>query len=381
MLYPAWEVARLCEERGVLFYADEAWAPYLAFHPFYSTELADGTPARYNAVNELRGAHFAVQSTHKALSAFSQASMIHVSTRFRALLEDDSLRPFRWLRRRFALHGRGSSEKFLHDLHEFLRYWHSTSPHYPMLATLDIAGVQMRLEGMGLLEDRLHWVDAFKARVAAMLGKPVEDCFPDLPQLGGAGPDWAAQGYLHDPLKLVLSFRTAEARERFEKALLAARIQWEKASPVTLLFLVTVGTVEEHFEYLYRVCRQFADCIGRPEEEFRIKTIPAAIDEQVSVLPRDAALCDGELVPLAESEGRICGQMVVPYPPGIPVLLPGLRITRPMIDLVLDVVATEGAGAVHGLFVRGRSLMVEVLNRDEEGRVQRVDDAPASATP
>ena len=380
VLYPAWEVARLCEERGVLFYADEAWAPYLAFHPFYSTELADGTPARYNAVNELRGAHFAVQSTHKALSAFSQASMIHVSTRFRALLEDDSLRPFRWLRRRFALHGRGSSEKFLHDLHEFLRYWHSTSPHYPMLATLDIAGVQMRLEGMGLLEDRLHWVDAFKARVADMLGKPVEDCFPDLPQLGGAGPDWAGQGYLHDPLKLVLSFRTAEARERFEKALLAARIQWEKASPVTLLFLVTVGTVEEHFEYLYRVCRQCADCIGRPEEEFRIRTIPAAIDEQVSVLPRDAALCDGELVPIAESEGRICGQMVVPYPPGIPVLLPGLRITRPMIDLVLDVVATEGAGAVHGLFVRGKSLMVEVLNRDEEDRVQRVDPEPVLAS-
>ena len=87
---------------------------------------------------------------------------------------------------------------------------------------------------------------------------------------------------------------------------------------------------------------------------------------------RDAALCDGELVSLDASEGRICGQMVVPYPPGIPVLLPGLRITRPMIDLLLDVVATEGAGAVHGLFVRGKALMVEVLDRAEEGRVQRV---------
>lgn len=375
VLYPVWEVARLCEELGVLFYADEAWAPYLAFHPFYTHEPEGGAPARYNAVSELRGAHFAVQSTHKALSAFSQGSMIHVSTRFRALLEEDSSKPFRWLRRRFALHGRGSYEKFSHDLHEFLRYWHSTSPHYPMLASLDIAGVQMRLEGIRLLEERLHWVAAFKRRVADLVGLPEEDCFPDLRELGGAGPDWEADGYLHDPLKLVLSFRTAEARERFEAALLRARIQWEKASPVTLLFLVTVGTVEEHFEYLYRVCRQMADCIGRPEEEFRIKTIPAAIDEQVCVLPRDAALCDGELVPLAESEGRVCGQMVVPYPPGIPVLLPGLRITRPMIDLLLDVVATEGAGAVHGLFVRGKSLMVEVLNRDEEGRVQRVGAA------
>ncbi|MBR4188938.1 MAG: aminotransferase class I/II-fold pyridoxal phosphate-dependent enzyme [Kiritimatiellae bacterium] len=372
VLYPAWEVARLCEEQGVLFYADEAWAPYLAFHPFYTWEGPDGAPSRYAAVNELRGAHFAVQSTHKALAAFSQASMIHVSTRFRALLDDESLRQFRWLRKRFALHGRGSFEKFLHDLHEVLRYWHSTSPHYPMLATLDTAGVHMRLEGLSLLEDRLHWVAAFKRRVADMAGLPEADCFPSLAEIAGPGPDWEGQGYLHDPLKLLLSFRTPEARERFERALLRARIQWEKASPATLLFLVTAGTVEEHFEYLYRVCREHAECIGRPERECRIPSIPAAIDEQVSVLPRDAALCDGELVPLAESEGRVCGQLIVPYPPGIPVLLPGLRITRPMIDLLMDVVATEGPAAVHGLFVRGKSLMVEVLARDEESRVARI---------
>ena len=82
---------------------------------------------------------------------------------------------------------------------------------------------------------------------------------------------------------------------------------------------------------------------------------------------------DGELVPLAESEGRVCGQMLVPYPPGIPVFLPGLRITRPMIELIEDVVATEGPDAVHGLFARGKKYFVEVLNKDEEGRVLRLD--------
>ena len=62
--------------------------------------------------------------------------MIHVSTRFKQLLEEDSSPQYRWLRRRFALHGRGSYEKFSHDLHEILRYWHSTSPLYPFLAAL-----------------------------------------------------------------------------------------------------------------------------------------------------------------------------------------------------------------------------------------------------
>ena len=372
VLYPTWEIGRLCEEAGILFYADEAWAPYLIFHPYYSRTLASGEAVRYNAVSEIRGAHFAVQSTHKALSAFSQASMIHVSTRFKRLLESDSSRQFRWLRRRFGMKDHGSFEKFSHDLYETLRYWHSTSPHYPMLATLDIADVQMRLEGLSLVEERLHWVADFKRRISAICSLPEEDCFPSLSALAGEGIDWDGDGYLHDPLKMVMSFRNEKARIRFEKALLKARIQWEKATPVTILFLVTVGTTEENFEYLYRVCRQYSDCIGKPEEEFRIAEIPAAVSEQAAVLPRDAALCDGELVPLAESEGRICGQLLVPYPPGIPVFLPGLRITRPMIALIEDVIATEGANAVHGLFTRGRRHFVEVLNRDEESRVRQI---------
>ncbi len=372
VLYPIWEIGRLCEKNGILFYADEAWAPHLNFHPFYTQEFPGRAPVRYNAVNELCGAHFAVQSTHKILSAFSQASMIHVSTRFRRLLEADSNRSFLWLRHRFALHGHGSYEKFSHDLHEFLRYWHSTSPHYPTLATLDIAGVQMRLEGMKLIEERLHWVADFKKRVADLCELPENDCFVDLGDITGNGAKWTAQGYLQDPLKMILSFHTAKDCARFEKALLKARIQWEKSTPVTILFLVTTGTVEEHFEYLYRVCRQYSELIGRPVEEFRIPTIPAAISDQVAVLPRDAALCDGELVPLEASEGRISGQMLVPYPPGIPVFLPGLRITRPMIDLILDVIDTEGAAAVHGAFVRGKRVFVEVLNKDEERRVLQI---------
>lgn len=373
VLYPTWEIGRLCEKAGIIFYADEAWAPYLNFHPYYTHTLADSSEVRYNAVNEISGAHFAVQSTHKALSAFSQASMIHVSVRFKRLLEDDSSRQFRWLRKRFGLKDHGSYEKFSHDLHEFLRYWHSTSPHYPMLATLDIAGIQMRLEGLKIIEERLHWVAAFKKRVSDFCKLPQNECFAELDGITGDGEKWASDGYMQDPLKMILSFRNAKSCTRFQKQLLKSHIQWEKATPVTILFLVTTGTVEEHFEYLYRVCRQLSDCIGRPEEEFRIPSIPAAISEQASVLPRDAALCDGELVPLEKSEGRICGQMLVPYPPGIPVFLPGIRISRPMIDLIEDVIATEGADAVHGIFSRGKRYFVEVLNKDEESRVQSIE--------
>ena len=372
VLYPVWEIARRCERAGVLFYADEAWAAYLSFHPYYTRWNAQtGETMRYNAVNEQCGAHFAVQSTHKTMAAFSQASMIHVSTRFKALLEDDVSPQYRWLRRRFALHGHGSYEKFTHDLREFLRYWHSTSPHYPFLATLDIAGVQMRLEGLKLLDERIKWVTAFKARVAAACGHGEDECFASLEEIAGGGADWAEQGYLKDPLKMVMTFRSREACRTFRQQLLKAHIQWEKSSATTILFLVTAGTVEEHFEELFRVCRLNHALIGRPGAAASAVSVNESVSGQPVILPHAAALCDGELLPIGESEGRIASQFLVPYPPGVPVFIPGLRITRPMIRLIQDVIASEGPAAVHGLFCRGghAPYYVEVLNRDEEKRL------------
>jgi len=374
VLYPVWDIARACEKAGVLFYADEAWAAYLNFHPYYTFGRGSGGAMRYAAVNETCGAHFSVQSTHKTLAAFSQASMIHVSTRFKRLLEEDASPAFRWLRRRFALHGHGSYEKFSHDLHEFLRYWHSTSPHYPFLAALDVAGVQMRLEGMKILDERIRWAAAFRKRVADLCGKPENACFAGLEEIAGKGVDWRAAGYMKDPLKIVLMLRSPRACAAFRKALLKAHIQWEKASATTVLFLVTAGTAEEHFEYLFRVCRTYKRLIGAPavRKGRETESVIEAVSGQAVVLPHEAALCDGELVTLEESVGRIASQFLVPYPPGVPVFIPGLRITKAMVRLVRDVIATEGADAVHGLFCRGghAPYSVEVLDRAEEKRVR-----------
>ncbi|MBP5790828.1 MAG: aminotransferase class I/II-fold pyridoxal phosphate-dependent enzyme [Kiritimatiellae bacterium] len=372
VLYPVWEIARICEREGVLFYADEAWAGHLGFHPHYTRKGEDDEIFRYSATDAYCGAHFAVQSTHKILSAFSQASMIHVSPRFKALLEDDARSQFRWLRRRFAFHGHGSFEKFTHDLREFLRYWHSTSPHYPFLATLDIAGVQMRLEGMKLVDERLKWVADFRKRVALAVGKPESECFADIGDIAGRG-SWAEDGYAKDPLKIVIMLKNPEACKAFRQALLKAHIQWEKSTSTTVLFLVTVGTLEEHFEDLFRVVRLSKVLIGRPQRSScgKMQSLDASFSGAPAVSPHAAALCDGELVRVEDAAGRIASQFLVPYPPGIPVMKPGFRITEEDVQIVKNVIAAEGCDAVHGLFCRGghAPYYVEVLNADEERRL------------
>ena len=96
----------------------------------------------------------------------------------------------------------------------------------------------------------------------------------------------------------------------------------------------------------------------------------ASVSGQPVVLPHPAALCDGELATIGEAEGRIASQFIVPYPPGIPILIPGLRITRAMVKIIEGVIASEGPAAVHGLFCRGghAPYYVEVLAPSEERR-------------
>jgi lysine decarboxylase len=209
--------------------------------------------------------------------------------------------------------------------------------------------------------------------VADTCGKPENACFAGLEEIAGRTTDWRAAGYMKDPLKIVLMLKSTSACATFKKALLKAHIQWEKSSATTVLFLVTAGTMEEQFEYLYRVCRQHKGLIGAASTSpASAARIAEAVGDQPVVLPRDAALCDGELVPIEEAEGRIASQFLVPYPPGIPVFIPGLRVTKAMIRLIRDVIATDGADAVHGLFCRGghAPYFVEVLNRDEEARAK-----------
>ena len=58
------------------------------------------------------------------------------------------------------------------------------------------------------------------------------------------------------------------------------------------------------------------------------------IDPQVVVSPQDAFYAKNESLPLRETEGRVCSEFVMCYPPGIPILAPGERITSEILDYI-----------------------------------------------
>ena len=118
-IYSAQEVlARigpLCDY--ILF--DEAWASFMAFHPIYAGRFAMGL----QGLKETSPGIIATQSTHKQLASFSQASQIHI--------KDNHIRG----QRRRVEHRR-FNESFLQHA--------STSPFYPLFASLDVGAQMMK---------------------------------------------------------------------------------------------------------------------------------------------------------------------------------------------------------------------------------------------
>ena len=93
---------------------DEAWYAYAKFHQIYRGRFAMDVPDEMPN----RPTLFAVQSTHKMLAAFSMASMVHIKLSPRAPLEYDQFNES------FMMHG-------------------TTSPFYPLIASLDVAAAMM----------------------------------------------------------------------------------------------------------------------------------------------------------------------------------------------------------------------------------------------
>ena len=108
-------IGHLCDY--ILF--DEAWAGFMKFHPLYERRFAMGLPN----LNDRSPGIIATQSTHKQLAGFSQASQIHIRDRHIGG------------QRRRVEHRRFNEGFMLHA---------STSPFYPLFASLDVGAQMMK---------------------------------------------------------------------------------------------------------------------------------------------------------------------------------------------------------------------------------------------
>jgi arginine decarboxylase len=320
--------------KGIKVIIDEAWYGFARFHPEFRPTALEA------------GADYATQSTHKVLSAFSQASMIHINDpEFREHL----------FRENFNMHT-------------------STSPQYGLIASLDVARKQAVMEGYKLLGRTLELAKEARGLINSTRVFRVLELGDLLPE------ETRNDGIRLDPTKVTIDISgcgyTAEdlQKELFERY----NIQVEKSTFNTLSLLFTIGTTRSKLSRLYDALMRIAREGRHPRRLVQTPEIPAFT--RLKYLPRDAYYCGGELLPVFDERervnrglaNRVCADQIVPYPPGIPVLVPGQLITGSVVEYLADLLRSSRRMEMHGIVHEGYVPCVRVLKPAEEKALQRL---------
>jgi arginine decarboxylase len=339
---------------------------------------------------------YAAQSTHKSLSAFRQASMIHVRD---DLFERQVAAPF--------------AEAFLAHT--------STSPNHQLVASLDVARKQMELEGFATVKVAYQLALRMRDRVA---GDPLiarylsildqADLVPapfrasgfarytEARALAAVDRAFADDEFVLDPTRLTVYTAHAGASGfEFRSRVLMQElgVQVNHTSINTVLMNATIGVTWGALSFLLDGLRRHAAALDRQlarasaDERRLFEARVLGITTELPPLPdfsgfhpafRGSAAGDGELraafflafaegasehLPLeaalrAVEAGRalVSTRLVVPYPPGFPVLVPGQLVSPQILEFMrrLDVKEVHGYRRDLGLEV----FTQEALERD-----------------
>ena len=283
-------LAALCRRHDAKLLVDGAHSPHFAFHP----DLP--------APGETSGAAATVQSVHKILSGLSQAAVLHIDP---AVLDVTTVR-------------RG------------LQLIQTTSPHFAIMASIDLARRQMMMHGHELLEGTLDRARRTADRLAAVPGLSV--LRPD--QLAGEGTG------LHqlDETKLLVgtSGLDVDAREVVARLNAVHGVQPELSGAGHVLCITTIGNTETDMDRLVVGFAEVARHAGtRPEgERPALVADVLAVRPEIVLTPREAFFASEESVRLTQAAGRVAAEAITPYPPGIPLVMPGEKLDGDVLALL-----------------------------------------------
>lgn len=273
-------IAKICHDRNVVLLVDEAHGPHLGF-----SDLLPKSALQC-------GADACAQSTHKIVGAMTQCSMLHVQ-------------------------GQRLDVTRAADVMSVLT---TTSPNYLLMASLDAARAQLQVRGKEMAEDAVMAANKLRAVCSKYAGLKLlteADC----------------GGLKLDTTKVTVNFAEwgytgIEAGDLFRKAGIAV----ELVDAQNVLFLVTYADVTPDYE---EALAKIDTVLKNMEANKRDRALaPDAQDVPVTTMAmslREVFYGEKEALPLEESVGKICGEQVSFYPPGIPVLLPGEIITEEII--------------------------------------------------
>lgn len=272
------EKAHAC---GALVLVDEAHGPHFRL----------GVPIPPSTLD--MGADLVVHSAHKMLPAMTMGAYLHVNT------------------------DRVTIEKVA-AMREALQ---TSSPSYPIMASLDLARHYLAVTGSRKLEKWIKSRDRFAEGLRSLQKIRLMEAIPGK--------------YLLDPFKITIELKTEETGFDFQRQLITSGIYPEMADPHRVLF--TLGLTDQidfgpALEEIRKCLTKFHEA---PSQGLRSTMYFPAFSTLVRPYEELGCMERGE-TDLDQAEGQIAAEHVIPYPPGVPVIVHGERITEEQIHAVKD---------------------------------------------
>ena len=217
----------------------------------------------------------------------------------------------------------GSSKINPNYIKQVLNLTYTSSPSYILLCSLDVARKQLATRGRGMLDRILELVHRARAEI-----NKIDGLFaPDKNYFEKSGK------FSFDETKLLVSVQKLGLTGYEVEEILARdyNILIELADMYNILAIISLGEKEEFLQSFVAALRDIATQAKRKEVK-RIET--AQFSPAVVMPPRDAFFSKKRSVPLEQCAGGIAGEMVMVYPPGIPLVSMGEIITGDIIDYV-----------------------------------------------
>ncbi|GKU78100.1 aminotransferase class I/II-fold pyridoxal phosphate-dependent enzyme [Paenibacillus sp. L3-i20] len=276
-------IVRTAHRHELVVLVDEAHGAHMSFH--------DDFPLTAMEV----GADMSASSMHKTSGSMTQSSVL--------LLRSDIISP----------------EK----VRQVLSLTHTTSASYVLMCSLDVARKQMATIGDQLLEetlglarwarDEINTIDGLYAFGKELIGTPGCHDFDETK----LSVHVAGIGYTGYQIESLL-------RKEYN-------IQIELSDMHNIMAIVSIGDNKSNLEALVNALR---DISSKTERAAVIHSIAIPKSPEMIVSPRNAFYSPKKVVALDDSIGEIAGEMVMAYPPGIPVICMGERISKEIVAYI-----------------------------------------------
>lgn len=277
-------IVHIAHENGMAVLVDEAHGAHMRFHEDLPLEAMD------------LGVDMCAVSTHKTGGSLTQSSLLLLNEGF---VDAKTVKTT-------------------------LNLTQTTSASYLLMGSIDIARKQLATLGQEMLEKTLR------------LSRWARDEINKIPGLYAFGKELIGTPgvFNFDETKLGVNVRKLGLTgfEVYDILRDEYNIQAELGDMYNILAIISLGDTQESLTALINALKDIALNYKLDREIGGKKEILK--NPEVIVSPRDAYYSRKKIVKLEDAEGEVSGESIMAYPPGIPVVTPGERITREMIEYV-----------------------------------------------